>query len=215
MHFYANLCVHRPKLYLSFHSCRHYYHYHHLQLTLRYIVSQFNTHCPRPSHIHCAAVVTLTSITPSFAGDHPITAQAIAKQVGIIDQDVWDAGRAAVVKGDDIREIMDLPDNQQKQRFDDIFSHEQLVFARVSPAHKLIIVENAQFRGEVVAVTGDGVNDAPALKKGKGLIASICSFYFPWVLMCNGCCTLYDNTVCLSYGLDPIGMYAGCICRVL
>lgn len=77
------------------------------------------------------------------AGDHPITAQAIAKQVGIIDQDVWDAGRAAVVKGDDIREILDLPEEKQRQRFDDIFAHDQLVFARVSPAHKLIIVENA------------------------------------------------------------------------
>ena len=100
-------------------------------------------------------------------GDHPITAQAIAKQVGIIDQEKWDAGEATVVKGDDIRSWMDIADPvAQKAEWDKALAHEQIVWARVSPAHKLLIVENAQMRGEVVAVTGDGVNDAPALKKG-------------------------------------------------
>lgn len=100
-------------------------------------------------------------------GDHPITAQAIAKQVGIIDQEKWDEGKATVVKGDDIRAWMDIVDPvEQKAQWDKALSHEQIVWARVSPAHKLLIVENAQLRGEVVAVTGDGVNDAPALKKG-------------------------------------------------
>jgi len=100
-------------------------------------------------------------------GDHPITAQAIAKQVGIIDQEHWDSGRATVVKGDDIRTWMAISDEEERQsKWDNALSHEQIVWARVSPAHKLLIVENAQRRGEVVAVTGDGVNDAPALKKG-------------------------------------------------
>jgi sodium/potassium-transporting ATPase subunit alpha len=100
-------------------------------------------------------------------GDHPITAQAIAKQVGIIDQDMWDAGRATVVKGDDIRDWEAIEDPVKRQAmWDAALSHQQIVFARVSPAHKLQIVENNQRRGEVVAVTGDGVNDAPALKKG-------------------------------------------------
>lgn len=100
-------------------------------------------------------------------GDHPITAQAIAKQVGIIDQEHWDAGRATVVRGDDIRSWMEIADLEERQaKWDAALSHEQIVWARVSPAHKLLIVENAQRRGEVVAVTGDGVNDAPALKKG-------------------------------------------------
>lgn len=100
-------------------------------------------------------------------GDHPITAQAIAKQVGIIDQDKWDSGNATVVKGDDIRSWMELDDPvAQQKEWDQALAHEQIVWARVSPAHKLLIVENAQLRGEVVAVTGDGVNDAPALKKG-------------------------------------------------
>lgn len=100
-------------------------------------------------------------------GDHPITAQAIAKQVGIIDQEMWDAGMATVVKGDDIRKWMEIENPIERQaKWDEALRHEQIVWARVSPAHKLLIVENAQRRGEVVAVTGDGVNDAPALKKG-------------------------------------------------
>jgi len=100
-------------------------------------------------------------------GDHPITAQAIAKSVGILDQHVMDAGKGTVVKGDDIREWEAIEDPVARQaKWDAALSHQQIVFARVSPAHKLQIVENNQRRGEVVAVTGDGVNDAPALKKG-------------------------------------------------
>ena len=105
-------------------------------------------------------------------GDHPITALAISKQVGIIDQDKWDAGKAIVVKGDDIRDWMDIEDPVERQaKWDWALDHEQIVFARVSPAHKLLIVENCQRRGENVAVTGDGVNDAPALKKANTGIA--------------------------------------------
>ena len=99
-------------------------------------------------------------------GDHPITAQAIAEQIGIIDKGNLEAGKATVVKGDDIRDIMALEPAEQEKKWDHILSFQQIVFARVSPAHKLIICENAQQRGEIVAVTGDGVNDAPALKKG-------------------------------------------------
>ena len=99
-------------------------------------------------------------------GDHPITAQAIAEKIGIIDKGNLEAGKATVVKGDDIRDIMALEPAEQEKKWDHILSFQQIVFARVSPAHKLIICENAQQRGEIVAVTGDGVNDAPALKKG-------------------------------------------------
>jgi sodium/potassium-transporting ATPase subunit alpha len=105
-------------------------------------------------------------------GDHPITAQAIAKQVGIIDEDKWDAGKAVVIKGDDIRSWMEIEDPVERQaKWDWALDHEQIVFARVSPAHKLLIVENCQRRGENVAVTGDGVNDAPALKRANTGVA--------------------------------------------
>mmetsp|Transcript_12653 Transcript_12653/g.39933 ORF Transcript_12653/g.39933 Transcript_12653/m.39933 type:complete len:1028 (-) Transcript_12653:686-3769(-) len=100
-------------------------------------------------------------------GDHAITAQAIAKSIGIIDEEKWNAGKATVVNGDTIRDWMDITDKEEQMaKWDAALSHEQIVWARVSPAHKLLIVENAQRRGEIVAVTGDGVNDAPALKKG-------------------------------------------------
>lgn len=100
-------------------------------------------------------------------GDHPITAQAIAKQVHIITEEKLAAGKATVVKGDTIREWTEISDKAAQQaKWDEALDHEQIVWARVSPAHKLLIVENCQRRGEVVAVTGDGVNDAPALKKG-------------------------------------------------
>merc|ERR1719253_302041 len=100
-------------------------------------------------------------------GDHPITAAAIAKQVNIISQENIDSGDAIVVKGDTIREWTEIADPvEQQKKWDEALSHQQIVFARVSPAHKLLIVENCQRRGEIVAVTGDGVNDAPALKKG-------------------------------------------------
>merc|ERR1712226_787432 len=110
-------------------------------------------------------------------GDHPITAKAIARSVGIIsegNETVEDIAarlgipvgevnprdaRACVVHGSDLR---DMTPNQ----IDDILSnHAEIVFARTSPQQKLIIVEGCQRQGQIVAVTGDGVNDSPALKK--------------------------------------------------
>merc|ERR1719193_2120246 len=107
-------------------------------------------------------------------GDHPITAKAIAKSVGIISEGsetVDDIAnrmavpvsevnpRAAVVHGG---ELKDLSEDQ----IDEILIHHtEIVFARTSPQQKLIIVEGCQRMGAIVAVTGDGVNDSPALKK--------------------------------------------------
>ncbi|NWS19701.1 AT12A ATPase, partial [Pachyramphus minor] len=110
-------------------------------------------------------------------GDHPITAKAIAKSVGIISatsETVEDIAKrlnipveqvnrreatAAVVNG------MELKDMNSEQLDEILCNHSEIVFARTSPQQKLIIVEGCQRQGAVVAVTGDGVNDSPALKK--------------------------------------------------
>jgi Ca2+-transporting ATPase len=85
-----------------------------------------------------------------ITGDHAITARTIAAQIGIDDPD------APVLTGQDL------------DRFDDEALAEQVatvnVYARVAPEHKLRVVRALRERGEVVAVTGDGVNDAPALR---------------------------------------------------
>ena len=110
-------------------------------------------------------------------GDHPITAKAIAKSVGIISEGnrtVEDLAeelgvpldkvnprdaKAAVVHGSELKDIADA-------QLDEILMyHTEIVFARTSPQQKLIIVEGCQRMGSIVAVTGDGVNDSPALKK--------------------------------------------------
>lgn len=110
-------------------------------------------------------------------GDHPITAKAIAKSVGIIsegNETVEDIAqrlnipvsevnprdaKAAVVHGTELRDLSsDLLDEILRY-------HTEIVFARTSPQQKLIIVEGCQRMGAIVAVTGDGVNDSPALKK--------------------------------------------------
>ncbi|KAL7845922.1 hypothetical protein AOLI_G00241140 [Acnodon oligacanthus] len=110
-------------------------------------------------------------------GDHPITAKAIAKGVGIIsegNETVEDiAARLNIPVGDvDPREAKacvvhggELKDMTPEQLDDILKHHTEIVFARTSPQQKLIIVEGCQRQGAIVAVTGDGVNDSPALKK--------------------------------------------------
>jgi sodium/potassium-transporting ATPase subunit alpha len=110
-------------------------------------------------------------------GDHPITAKAIAKSVGIISEGsetIEDIAirrgvpieqvnrkdaKAAVIHGTDLREM------SSDELADIIKTHAEIVFARTSPQQKLMIVEGFQRQGQIVAVTGDGVNDSPALKK--------------------------------------------------
>lgn len=72
---------------------------------------------------------------------------------------VCSKAKACVVHGSDLRDMTPAD-------IDDILcSHPEIVFARTSPQQKLIIVEGCQRQGAIVAVTGDGVNDSPALKK--------------------------------------------------
>ncbi len=85
-----------------------------------------------------------------ITGDHPITAKAIARELGILK-----AGR--VVTGDELEVMSDAELEREVQNIE--------VYARVSPAHKLRVVTALQKKGQIVAMTGDGVNDAPALKK--------------------------------------------------
>ncbi|CAI5638347.1 unnamed protein product [Oreochromis niloticus] len=110
-------------------------------------------------------------------GDHPITAKAIARGVGIIsegNETVEDIAarlnisvsevnpreaKACVIHGSELKEMT-------PEQIDDVLQHHtEIVFARTSPQQKLIIVEGCQRQGAIVAVTGDGVNDSPALKK--------------------------------------------------
>jgi sodium/potassium-transporting ATPase subunit alpha len=110
-------------------------------------------------------------------GDHPITAKAIAKSVGIISEgtetveDIANRlniplsevnsgdAKAVVVHGVELKEL-------SEDQIDEILiNHTEIVFARTSPQQKLLIVEGCQRMGAIVAVTGDGVNDSPALKK--------------------------------------------------
>jgi len=121
-------------------------------------------------------------------GDHPLTAQAIAKKVGIIhpksqsiilheqqgekvEEALNDEAQTAVVVHGTIleREIDVTKDIDGKNKatifWNKVLAKKYVAFARTSPAQKLLIVNACQERGGIVAVTGDGVNDSPALKK--------------------------------------------------
>lgn len=88
-----------------------------------------------------------------ITGDHKVTAAAIAKRIGILTKD------SQAVEGS---EIDSLSDEQLQQ-----FVEDKRVYARVSPEHKIRIVRAWQEKGNIVSMTGDGVNDAPALKQAN------------------------------------------------
>ncbi len=88
--------------------------------------------------------------TVMITGDHPLTAQAVARELGLLK-----TGR--VVTGAELEALSDVEFEIEVEKID--------VYARVSPAHKLRVVSALQKKGHIVAMTGDGVNDAPALKK--------------------------------------------------
>jgi potassium/sodium efflux P-type ATPase len=102
---------------------------------------------PKAVKITYKAGIKIIMIT----GDYGLTAKAIAKQIGIASDDT------EIIEGE---EIDKLSDQELKKKLD----QQHIIFARVSPTHKMRIVTLLKEKDEVVAVTGDGVNDAPALK---------------------------------------------------
>jgi len=107
---------------------------------------------PREEAIEAIRVCKQVHIKPvMITGDHKLTAVAVAREIGIYQE-----GEIALV-GQDLEK---MSDEELKEIVDKV-----TVYARVSPADKLKIVKAWKARGEVVAMTGDGVNDAPALKR--------------------------------------------------
>ena len=100
---------------------------------------------------HTAGIYTMM-----ITGDHPLTAASIALELSIADPKAVERGRS-VISGIELAQ-MSVADLEK-------VVDEVTVYARVSPEHKLKIVEALQQRGHIVAMTGDGVNDAPALKQ--------------------------------------------------
>lgn len=86
-----------------------------------------------------------------LTGDYGLTAETIGRQIGLIHE------HGTVIHGDELAEM-------DEDRLARVLEEPELIFARISPTQKLRIVRAFQARGDVVTVTGDGVNDAPALK---------------------------------------------------
>jgi P-type Ca2+ transporter type 2C len=106
---------------------------------------------PRPEAKQAIQVCETAGIRPvMITGDHPVTAQAVARELGLLK-----GGR--VVTGAELEAMSESDLDRDVENID--------VYARVSPAHKLRVVTALQNKGHIVAMTGDGVNDAPALKK--------------------------------------------------
>ncbi|TVP64297.1 MAG: cation-transporting P-type ATPase [Nodularia sp. (in: Bacteria)] len=108
---------------------------------------------PRPEVIAAVRACKTAGIqVKMITGDHVITAKAIAERIGL-EKD----GKVRAFEG---RQLTEMDDNELT-----LAAEHGVVFARVAPEQKLRLVESLQSQGEIVAMTGDGVNDAPALKQ--------------------------------------------------
>ncbi|KZE80355.1 HAD family hydrolase [Paenibacillus elgii] len=113
---------------------------------------------PKPEAAHSIQEALALGVKPvMITGDHPITAISIARQLGMYD------GSQRVLSGHELDRMTD-------EELQEAVEH-TAIFARVSPEHKLRIVRAFQQRGHLVAMTGDGINDTPAIKQANVGIA--------------------------------------------
>jgi Ca2+-transporting ATPase len=125
------------------------------ELTLLGLVAMSDP--PRPEVVDAVAACRRAGIRIyMITGDYGLTAEAIARRVGIVGD-----GPVRIVNGSDLDKMSD------DEIADAALETEQVLFARAKPEHKMRVVGSLEDRGEVVAVTGDGVNDAPALKRAS------------------------------------------------
>jgi Ca2+-transporting ATPase len=125
------------------------------ELTLLGLVAMSDP--PRPEVVDAVAACRRAGIRIyMITGDYGLTAEAIARRVGIVGD-----GPVRIVNGGDLDTMSD------EEIAGAALAGGQMLFARAKPEHKMRIVAALEDRGEVVAVTGDGVNDAPALKRAS------------------------------------------------
>ena len=130
----------------------------HLETGLTFLGLQGMIDPPRPESMAAVRACQRAGIqVKMITGDHALTAAAIATQIGMQGERDPQTGKLAVLAG---KELAALTDEQLIEA-----AERTAVFARVSPEQKLRLVEALQVRKHVVAMTGDGVNDGPALKQ--------------------------------------------------
>jgi cation-transporting P-type ATPase F len=139
-------------------ASQHQLEHHHVAKDLDFLGLQGMLDPPRPEAIQAVAACQAAGITVKMiTGDHLETARAIAREIGIGSSPTAVAEQLLAIDG---RQLAELGLDGIAECVDRVD-----VFARVTPAQKLQLVQALQANGEVVAMTGDGVNDAPALKQ--------------------------------------------------